>query len=285
VSRVLDHAVFPIIMIGSYVAAVVLLAQGVPPLFVTPIVVGPMAAILVLLERVRPEKADSVPFDLPLWMEAAHFVLDFELGYGIALAACAGVELLARRAFAPLWPTAWPVLLQVILAVVFYEATSYWQHRALHRVPGLFRFHALHHSGGRLNMVRAVRFHMTDFATASFVAYLPLVLLGAPEPIVTLMAVAVSALGALQHCNTRMRTPWWLDRLVCTPAVHRHHHSIVLEELDRNFGNSVMIFDLLFGTFAAPRPDAPAIYGIDPDPVPRASFLGQWLGPLGLIKA
>jgi sterol desaturase/sphingolipid hydroxylase (fatty acid hydroxylase superfamily) len=193
------------------------------------------------------------------------------------------VERLVRVAAAavalPRWPSGWPLAAQLVLAVLLYEGTSYWQHRALHRVSSLFRFHALHHSGARLVFVRAVRFHAVDIGTASFAAYLPLVLLGAPDRLYTVLGVLLSALGMLQHANVRMRTPWWLDRVVCTPAVHWHHHSRLRDESDRNFGNTVMLFDLLFGTYGAPRPDGPAEIGIDDDPVPRG-FLRQVMDPL-----
>ena len=144
-------------------------------------------------------------------MEAAHFILNFEVGYGLALGACALIERGLRMVQPqPSWPTSWPVILQLVLAVFLYEGLSYWQHRLLHRFPTLWRFHALHHSGARLNLVRAVRFHIVDFATASFTAYLPLVLLGTPEMIITLLAVLVSLLGilTLQTCACGLRSFW-----------------------------------------------------------------------------
>ena len=145
-----------------------------------------------------------------------------------------------------LWPGAWPLPLQVVLMCVLAEALSYWQHRLFHRVPFLWRFHALHHSGERLNMVRAGRFHFADIGPGAFFVFLPLVLLGAPGAVVAWSAALTGVLGLLQHANLRMRTPAWADRLVCTPAVHRFHHSREPRENDGNFGTIVMVFDVLF---------------------------------------
>lgn len=279
-----DHAVLPLSFLGAYLLTSALQRLGVPNLFVTPILVGPFAGLVAILERARPDRADYKPLELPFLHEAAHFIFNFEFGYGLSLLATALFERWIRMVIpASTWPVHWPLALQLFLAVLCYEGTSYWQHRLLHRVPSLWRFHALHHSGTRLNFLRCVRFHFVDIATAAFVSYVPLAILGAPDDIVTLLAILLSVMGILQHANIRMRSPNWLDRLICTPAVHRHHHSSALHEGDRNFGNSVMLLDMLFGTYGAPNSAGPATVGIENDPVPR-DFLGQTLGPFRMRK-
>ena len=273
-----DYATFPLLLVGAYVAASLLLSLGVHTLLVTPLVVGPIIAVTWCLERLRPERHQPTERDVPLITEGAHFIFNFEFGYGLALLASLGVETICRASFAPLWPAAWPLPLQLLLALACYEVTSYWQHRWFHRVPRLWRFHALHHGGGYLDLVRAGRFHFVDFASAAFAAYLPLVILGAPEDVVTLMAVVVSALGLSQHANFRSRSPGWLDWLICTPAVHRRHHAKAFTESDVNFGNTLMIFDVLFGTYAKPDPIGPKEIGSEDDPLPRG-FWRQLLTP------
>jgi len=279
----LDYVLWPALVIVPVALACWLLdAHEIPAIAVSPVVVLGFTAIVVLLERIRPEREGHSKPDLPLWMEAAHFVFSFELGYGLSMLVCSGLAIGLRRALPiPSWPTSsWPMPIQVLVAVLVYEGTSYWQHRLIHRVPWFWRFHALHHSGERLNFVRCVRFHAVDIGTASFVAYVPLVLLDASDRLFTIMGVMLSALGILQHANIRMRTPRWLDRLVCTPAVHRFHHSRVFSEQDKNFGNTVMIFDMLFGTYLAPRcKSGPSEMGLDDDAVPRASFVAQITTP------
>lgn len=275
----IDHTLFPAFILGALVAARALQAAGVHDLLVTPLVVGALIGITWLLERLRPERPAPATRDFSLALEAAHFVFNFELGYGLGLL---GIELLdrgLRQAWAPFWPTSWPAPLQLLLAVTLYESTSYWQHRLFHRRAGLWAFHALHHSGSHLDLFRSARFHFIDFSTVSFIAFLPLVVCGAPPAIVTLLAVLVSALGLAHHGNVRQRTPAWLDWLVCTPAVHRRHHSRRREESDANFGNTLMIFDVLFGTWARPtHAGGPPELGIEEDPLP-GGFRGQLLGP------
>ena len=140
-----------------------------------------------------------------------------------------------------------------------------------------WKFHALHHSGARLNLARAGRFHFVDIGFAALLAYVPLALLHAPDAILGWTATVIGALGVVGHANIRMPTPAWLDRWICTPADHRVHHSRDLRESNENFCTSVMIWDRVFGTYELPIMD-PVAMGIDHDPVP-AGFWAQVFGP------
>jgi hypothetical protein len=113
---------------------------------------------------------------------------------------------------------------------------------------------------------------------AAFVGFAPLVALGAPGAIITWIVTISGALGVLEHANMRMRTPVWLGYIVCTPALHRHHHSKALAENNRNFGTLFMFFDLLFGSYERPRPDGPEAVGIEGESLQRG-FLRQVFGP------
>jgi hypothetical protein len=54
----------------------------------------------------------------------------------------------------------------------------------------------------------------------------------------------------------------WLEWVLNTPSHHRVHHASNPEYLDRNFGGTLIVFDRLFGTFVAQRPDLPCRYGL-----------------------
>jgi len=278
--RVLDYALAPATIVTGLWFTARLGAGGTSPYVTTGLVVGVAVVLFAILERVHPERSDWTPFDQPLLIDAGHYALNYHfgilLGYGASFALGIALHL------PPVWPTRWPLALQIVLAAFISEGVSYWQHRAAHRWEWLWRFHALHHSGARLNVVRAGRFHFVDVGTATFLTFVPLVLLGAPEPIVTAITVLSALIGLLTHANVRMRTPRWLDRLVCTPAVHRHHHSSDLRESNENFGTTLVIFDLLFGTYRAPAP-APKAVGILDDPTPRG-FIAQVFEPFAAPK-
>ena len=101
-------------------------------------------------------------------------------------------------------------------------------------------------------------------------------LVGLPRDIIVWVSAITAYIGLLTHCNVEMRTGL-LNYLFNTPGLHRWHHSMVPAEGNRNYGENLMIFDLLFGTFfnAARRP--PTTIGIH-DAMP-ATLRGQIAWP------
>ena len=283
-ASLLDAATLPAFAACAIAATWGAQRAGIPGFWVGTAALAPMVGLALLLERVRPEREEYRRLDLPVGHELGHFLLGNQAGalagYGAVVGlSSAGASLLSSRLHAPLWPSHWPLTIQVALAVFLGEGVSYWQHRLAHRSPWLWRFHAIHHSGGRLNLARAGRFHFVDVATALFMAYLPPALLGAPAIVFTWLAVVNGTLGVMQHANIRVRTPGWLDRVMCTPAVHRFHHSREFREADGNFATTFMVFDWLFGSYVRPEGPGPIAVGIENDPVAR----GFWRQMRGVV--
>ena len=51
------------------------------------------------------------------------------------------------------------------------------------------------------------------------------------------------------------------DRWFCAPSNHRVHHAVNDAYLDRNYGGVLLVWDRLFGTYAAEDPALPCVYG------------------------
>ena len=151
-----------------------------------------------------------------------------------------------------LWPTQWHPLWQLLLAVLFLDFFQYWFHRLSHRYALLWRFHAVHHSPKRLYFFNAARFHIVDWIVLIVIESALLVLIGADAKIIALTAVFVQIHGLFQHANIRQKNGW-LNYLFSAAELHRWHHSINVQESDSNFGNNVIVWDLLFGTFYLPK--------------------------------
>lgn len=243
-----------------------LLRAGMPSFLVIGLVIGVFAVSFAILERVSPEREDWVPFDQPLLVDAGHYLLGNQVGIGLGWGLS---HALARAAhLRPVWPGG-PLVVQIAVALLVSELFGYLQHRLAHRWQWLWRFHALHHRGARLNLVRAGRFHFVDVGMLTFATFFPLLLLGASELVVTTVSVISGLVGIVTHANVRVRTPRWLDHLMCTPAVHRHHHSADLRESNENYGTTLVLFDQLFGTWRAPAGPTPVATGITDDPTPE----------------
>ena len=128
----------------------------------------------------------------------------------------------------------------------------YWLHRAAHEISWLWRFHALHHSPGKLYWLNVGRFHPVDKGLQFLLDALPFILLGVGEDVLAIYFVFYAVNGFFQHSNIRLRFGW-LNYLVSSAELHRWHHSQSKLESDRNYGNNLIVWDLLFGTRFLPE--------------------------------
>jgi sterol desaturase/sphingolipid hydroxylase (fatty acid hydroxylase superfamily) len=135
---------------------------------------------------------------------------------------------------------------------------SYWLHRAEHRVRVLWASHLVHHSIERFTFTSATRLPWMESL------YKPVLVLWVPflgfHPVAqAAMGTLVLLFGQLQHTELgRRRTV--LDLVFVTPSAHRVHHGSNPEYLDRNFGSMLIVWDRLFGTYAAET--VPVRYGL-----------------------
>lgn len=160
------------------------------------------------------------------------------------------------------WPTHAPFFARVLLAFLVVEFFNYWMHRAAHRVPLLWRFHATHHAVESLSTLKAVRTHPVDNLFFHLARNLPLLFLGAgPDEVVSAIALG-GTLGLLSHANVDVGEGV-LGWIVNFPRYHAVHHSIDVEESNTNYGCHTVLFDRLFGTFRERETTPPAL-GVAP---------------------
>jgi len=197
----------------------------------------------------------------------------------MALGAWLG-SLLSARLDSPLWPSDWPLAGQLVLALVVVEFFQYWLHRLEHEQDWLWRFHATHHSAPRLYWLNAARFHFVDIALLNLGYVAPLVALGAGEPVFVLWLVASSVHGICQHANMKIRCGP-LNWVFSMAELHRWHHSRLVEESNTNYGQTLILWDLVFGTRFLPRDrEPPADIGIAKLSAFPTNWFGQLLSPL-----
>ncbi len=232
-----------------------------------------LALILGLLERVMPHERTWLKNDGQMLPDLAHTILNKGAAQTIiTVITFMGIaDWLAPRS-GGWWPAQWPLFFQTALGLVIVEMGLYWKHRLSHEWPPLWRFHAVHHSVGRLWFFNTGRFHVVDTVLALAVGMPVLLLLGAPREVLLLTSAITAFIGILTHCNVEMRCGV-LDYVFNTPTLHRWHHSKKLEEGNRNYGENLMLFDLLFRTFHNPPRRPPADIGIS-HPMPE-TFLRQ----------
>ncbi len=236
-----------------------------------------LAVVLFFAERALPYERSWLKNDGQIMVDLAHTALSKGVAQVlIVVGAVFGLAENFAESGLNIWPTEWPLLLQVALGLVIIEAGLYTAHRLSHEVPFFWRFHAVHHSATRLSFINTGRFHFVDTAVSIVLSQPLLFLAGAPIEVFKLTSATTAFIGMLTHCNVDMRFGW-LSYVFNTPALHRFHHSKDLREGNKNYGENIVLFDLMFGTYynASYRP--PVDIGID-GPMPK-NFLGQLAQP------
>ncbi len=141
------------------------------------------------------------------------------------------------------------------------EFLYYWQHRAAHHIRWLWATHAVHHSARRMNLTSSIRIGWTGSISGNFLFFLPLALIGF-HPLAIAGILAANLLYQFFIHTELVPTLGPLEWILNTPAHHRVHHASNESCLDKNFGGMLIVFDRLFGTFAAARPDEILRYGL-----------------------
>jgi len=173
--------------------------------------------------------------------------------------------------------------LQLAIALLLGEFGAYWAHRVCHLTATGWRIHAVHHSAEALHLWAAGRTHPFNTVLIFTAQSVAVVLLGAPAAVIALMAVFTGVNGLLQHANIRVR-PGLLNWVVSTAEHHRWHHSRDLAESNTNFGNNLIVWDRVFGTYYAPRDRRSGdAVGISGTMLPE-SLWGHWLTPFVLHR-
>lgn len=151
------------------------------------------------------------------------------------------------------WPRSWPLLSQMVLMVLAVDLMRYWLHRAAHKYMFLWRLHEVHHSPDILYTLNVGRFHPFEKVLQFCLDTVPFLLLGVAPEVLAGYFVLYSVNGFFQHSNLQLRYGW-LNYVMGSAETHRWHHARDPEIAYCNFGNTTIIYDLLFGTWKLPGP-------------------------------
>ncbi len=120
-------------------------------------------------------------------------------------------------------------------------------HLALHKVPALWHFHAVHHSQTVMNPMLAYRIHFMEAVPNYLVLGLFIVIIGGSTATFAWYAFFEVLWGYLLHSHLTLPIGR-LDRLFVTPQFHRLHHSADPRHWDKNYAERFALFDVLLGT-------------------------------------
>ncbi|UJR33263.1 hypothetical protein I4U23_020718 [Adineta vaga] len=135
----------------------------------------------------------------------------------------------------------------------------YWFHRAAHEINIFWASHQTHHSAENYNLSTALRQGVLQ-TYCSWIFYLPLALFVPPQIF-------------LIHSQMNLLYQFWIhtdiisnlgpfEYILNTPSHHRVHHGRNPYCIDKNYAGVFIIWDRLFGTFAAERENEQIAYGL-----------------------
>lgn len=274
--KALTFVIWPILLGGCLMLTHIGIDSGHPFLYFN-IAYVCLALSIFAIEQLMPHERRWLENDGQMGSDLGHTILSKLVAQLWVAFMLYGMVQVSSKTGGAFWPKQWPMFCQVFLGLVIAEFGLYWAHRLAHEWPLLWRFHAVHHSVVRLWFFNTGRFHFVDAMVSVTLGQIILFTAGAPESVMLWVGMITPYIGFLTHCNIEMRFGP-ISYVFNTPGLHRWHHSREKEEGNRNYGENLMIWDQLFGTFFNPKREPSTNIGIC-DYVPQG-FWAQIKAPL-----
>lgn len=221
--------------------------------------------VLTGLQALVPARIEQSQWDRSCWLDVGYsflLTLCVPLFYIVPIAL---VELFVRQVSVIVewrwqFSAGWPLILQVLVAILLIDIVSYWRHRLMHS-RWLWPVHTIHHSSYRLNWLSTERFHVLNFLIASAIDVFFAQLLF--SPVVIMIASFVRRFyNFFIHSNVKLDYGP-LGYILVSPRFHHWHHNKDLAAAHRNYSTFFALTDWAFGTFYLPRDGTyPEQYGV-----------------------
>lgn len=287
---ILTWTVYPGVMTFSLILYYVLIHYGLSLVlssFIAAIIGG--LGLITLFEVILPYRREWLPNTKEIKTDVI-FMLLIQIALPKLLTILTVVTLLSfvnshELELTFFWPQHFPVWIQMLLMMFLADFLRYWLHRASHEWIPLWRVHAVHHSVQKLYWLNVGRFHPIDKSLQFLCEVLPFIMLGVSAEVMTLYFVVYSIKGFFQHSNVDTKLGW-LNYIISGPELHRWHHSKTIKESNNNYGNNIIVWDILFGTFFLPKDRAVKELGLLNRNYP-SGFISQMKTPFikGIDKA
>ncbi len=136
----------------------------------------------------------------------------------------------------------------------------YWYHRLAHEINVFWAAHVVHHQSENFNYTVSARITVFQAVVrCMFWSILPLI--GFPAVMISTFLVIHGMYPFFIH--TQALGKWgWFEKFLVTPTHHGLHHASNPEYLDKNYGDVLIIWDKMFGTFVKERKDIKIVYGL-----------------------
>jgi sterol desaturase/sphingolipid hydroxylase (fatty acid hydroxylase superfamily) len=152
----------------------------------------------------------------------------------------------------------------VAAAAIFMDYTLYLWHILTHRVPALWRFHAVHHIDLDLDASTAIRFHFGELTLSTPWRCAQILLIGTSPLALSIWQTGLLASILFHHSNLAL--PLHVERrlswLLVTPRMHGIHHATLRAAMDSNWSSGLSVWDRLHGTMTLNVPQEAITVGV-----------------------
>lgn len=248
----IEWGAYPTVVIVTVLGGYLWLSSGANPALVLPVAIVTAGLVIFLLEQLHPYVGEWQLSADKLRADLMHTVFSNGAVQLLIEATFLGAVVWFANQISPeatwgLWPGSLPLPAQLLLSLVLIEFFTYWIHRRFHNTKWGWRIHSVHHSSDQLYLLASARNHPLAVAAMATAELAPLILLGAPPELIALTALYTGVHGMIQHANIEMR-PGVLHWFFSSPDLHRWHHAVEIDDANANFGNNLIIWDVVFGT-------------------------------------
>lgn len=146
----------------------------------------------------------------------------------------------------------WPFLAGLLVFTLLMDLGEFLFHRAQHKIPWLWRMHALHHSDPNMSVATTTRHFWAEPLLKSLTIWPLCALLTSPTPAIAGAYAAISVYNFFIHANLRVDFGRW-SWLLNSPAYHRRHHSAEAAHFNANYAALFPLFDVLTGSYHRPE--------------------------------
>ncbi|MGC4035757.1 MAG: sterol desaturase family protein [Chitinophagaceae bacterium] len=161
----------------------------------------------------------------------------------------------------------------VLLWIVLFILTDfiwYWYHRKAHEINLFWAAHIVHHQSEDFNYTASTRITVFQAVIRTgFWSVLPFI--GFPASMITSLLLVHGVYPFFIHTRV-IGELGILEYIFVTPSHHRVHHGSNEKYLDKNYGDVLIIWDKIFGTFQ--KEEEEPTYGLT-KPLNSYSFLWQ----------
>lgn len=159
-----------------------------------------------------------------------------------------------------------PILISTIVFLLVFEFFQYWYHRLSHTATGklgkfLWSVHVAHHLPDKVYVVMHAVFNPINAFVTATIIQLPLILLGISPEAALAATLLIDLQSLVSHFNVNIKAGF-LNYIFIGTETHRYHHSANIDEA-KNYGNTLAIWDIIFGTFYYKPNAVPHKLGLD----------------------